>query len=171
MKKTNIPNPLERQDRRRFGRGQWDHILDPYKRVEKLPEPTVCPQCGAVYDKGRWHWAARPAGAHEELCQACHRINDKFPAGVVTLTGSAVLQNRAEIIGLVRNQEQAEKQEHPLNRIISIEEEADGVVVNTTDIHLPMRIGRTIERVFHGELTDHFDEHGYFVRVNWRGEG
>jgi hypothetical protein len=76
MKKRNIPRPVEQSGRRRFGRSQWDHILDPYKRVHKLHEPTVCPQCGAVYHEARWHWAPRPVDAHEELCQACHRIND-----------------------------------------------------------------------------------------------
>ena len=38
-------------------------------------------------------------------------------------------------------QEEAEKQEHPLNRIISIDKDAQGVMINTTDIHLPHRIG------------------------------
>ena len=71
MKKRNMPRPVEQSGRRRFGRSQWDHILDPYKRVHKLHEPTVCPQCGAVYHEARWHWAPRPVDAHEELCQAC----------------------------------------------------------------------------------------------------
>jgi hypothetical protein len=167
MKKGNMPRPVEQSGRRRFGRSQWDHILDPYKRVHKLDEPTVCPQCGAVYHEARWHWAPRPVDAHEELCQACHRINDKYPAGVVTLTGSIVQHQKAEITALVHHQEQAEKKEHPLNRIMSILETADSVVINTTDIHLPMRIGRAIKRAFHGELNHHFDEHGYFLRVNW----
>jgi hypothetical protein len=85
----------------------------------------------------------------------------------VTLTGSIVQHQKAEIIGLVHHQEQAEKKEHPLNRIMSIVETADSVVINTTDIHLPMRIGRAIKRAFHGEFNHHFDEHGYFLRVNW----
>ena len=51
MKKRNIPRPVEQSGRRRFGRSQWDHILDPYKRVHKLHEPTVCPQCGAIFTR------------------------------------------------------------------------------------------------------------------------
>ena len=34
-----------------------------------------------------------------------------------------------------------EKREHPLNRIMAIEREGDALVVKTTDIHLPRRIG------------------------------
>lgn len=172
MKKRSIPSPVALlSGRRRWGRGQWDHILDPYKRVRKLQEPTVCPQCGAVYHNARWQWAARSANAHEELCQACHRINDRYPAGVVTLTGPVVQQHKAEIMALARHQEQAEKEEHPLNRIMSIEEVPDGIVINTTDIHLPRRIGEAMKRAFHGELTMHFDERGYFVRVFWQRQG
>jgi hypothetical protein len=68
------------------------------------------------------------ASTHEVVCQACHRINDRYPAGVVTLSGALTAQQKA-----------AEKAEHPLNRIIDIEEGLDQIVINTTDIHLPRR--------------------------------
>jgi NMD protein affecting ribosome stability and mRNA decay len=168
MKKGHVPSAVQQSGRRRWGRGQWDHILDPYKRVGKLSEPTVCPQCGAVFHAARWQWTSRPPGAREELCQACHRINDQYPAGIVTLTGPVVQQHRAEIMALARHQEQVEKGDHPLNRIMSIEEVPDGIVINTTDIHLPRRIGEAVKRAFHGELSMHFDEQGYFVRVTWQ---
>jgi hypothetical protein len=47
-------------------------------------------------------------------------------------------------------------QERPLNRIIGIEEDAQGIVINTTDIHLPRRIGEAIKRAFRGETEDNF---------------
>jgi hypothetical protein len=74
------------------------------------------------------------------------------------------------MIRLARHQEEAEKQEHPLNRIISIEEDAQGVMINTTDIHLPRRIGEAVRRAFHGEIEENFEEDGYFVRVTWMRE-
>jgi hypothetical protein len=40
-------------------------------------------------------------------------------------------------------------------------------VINTTDIHLPRRIGEAVKCAFHGEIAAHFEEDGYFVRVNW----
>jgi hypothetical protein len=33
---------------------------DAYKSKGKLPEPTVCPDCGAVYHAGHWQWLEKP---------------------------------------------------------------------------------------------------------------
>jgi hypothetical protein len=71
------------------------------------------------------------------------------------------------MIHLARDQEEAEKKEHPLNRIISIEEDAHSVVINTTDIHLPCRLGEPVKRAFRGDIQMHFEEDRYFVRVSW----
>ena len=170
MTKSNTTPATRHRGRRILGHAQEDHILDPYQRQKKLHEPTWCPQCNAVYQQGRWHWAVKPTNAHETLCPACHRINDRLPAGVVTLSGAFALAHKDEIIGLARRQEEAEKQEHPLNRIMSIEERDDGIVIKTTDIHLPRRIGAAQKRAFHGQLDVHFDESGYFARVDWQRE-
>lgn len=82
-----------------------EQVHDAYKSKGKLPEPTVCPQCGAVYHEGRWQWGKAPAGAHQETCPACHRIHDHYPAGFLTLEGPFFLTNRDEIIRLVHNEE------------------------------------------------------------------
>jgi NMD protein affecting ribosome stability and mRNA decay len=169
MKKTQISkNPLTtRRDRRIAGHAQMDHSLDPYQGSKKLNEGTVCPQCGAVYHGARWQWEVRLERAGEELCAACRRINDKLPAGILTLRGTLTSEHKQEILQLARHQEETEKKEHPLNRIMSIEEDPQGVVINTTDIHLPRRIGEAVKRAFHGKLKSHFEGNGYFVRVNW----
>lgn len=60
----------------------------------------------------------------------------------MTLHGDIVRQHKDQVLGLARNEEAAEKGEHPLNRIIGIEETDEGLVISTTDIHLPRRIGK-----------------------------
>lgn len=167
MKQSNLGPQRPRTTRRIAGHAQQDHILDPYQAQQKLHEGTVCPQCGAVYHDGRWQWVPRTEAAHEQLCAACRRINDKFPAGIVTLRGDFAREHKDEMIRVARHQEDAEKKEHPLNRIMSIAEDTQGIVINTTDIHLPRRIGEAVKRAFHGEIDAHFEEDGYFVRVNW----
>lgn len=152
---------------RRWSGAQSGRRSDPYKHPGKLVAPTVCPQCGAVYRSGRWQWGPSPANAREAVCQACHRGNDNHPAGVVMLTGSFVQPNRAEIVRIVDEQGLAEKRERPANRIIGIEQGGDGVVITTTDIQLPHRIGAAMLRTFQGALDHHFDGTDYLIRVNW----
>jgi len=166
---TNMTASPRKANRRRFGRAQADHYIDTYKQVAKLHEPTYCSQCGATYGDGRWRWMPHPENAKPSLCPACHRINDRYPAGIVTLTGVGALKD--EMVRLARNQEEAEKAEHPLNRIMAIDDTIDDrLEISTTDIHLPRRIGDALRRSYHGKVTEDFDEGNYFVRVTWHKE-
>ncbi len=144
---------------------EYEH--DTYKTKGKLPEPTACPQCGAVFHKGRWTWDPKPQGAHETLCPACHRIKDHYPKGLLTLKGAFLAQHYDEIHGLVRNEEAKEKAEHPLSRIMKIEQQDDATVISTTDTHLPRRIGETLHHAYEGEFNFHYDQGEEFIRVFW----
>lgn len=142
---------------------------DPYKLRGKLKEPTVCPQCGASYRNGRWTWDEIPNDeADSQLCQACQRINDRYPAGELAIQGRFVAAHRQEILNLAKNTEEAEQAQHPLNRIMDIEDIDDGLRVTTTDIHLPRRIGEALDSAWKGALDMHYDEEGYFIRLVWR---
>jgi hypothetical protein len=134
-----------------------EEVHDPYKARKKPHAPLLCPKCGAVNVGGRWQWAKeKHEGLEEELCPACHRIHDNFPAGEVILSGSFLAKHAQEIIDLARNTEKAEREDHPLQRIA------------TTDIHLPRRICHAIADAYKGDLDTHYDREGYFVRIKWR---
>lgn len=133
----------------------------------KPVDPSICPQCGAVYVGGRWRWGPPPADAGELLCQACHRINDRYPAGEVHVSGAFRALHKEEIIRLVRNEENLEVAQHPLHRILSIDDREDETIITTTDIHLPRRIGRALRNAYKGALDVHYDEEGYFIRARW----
>ena len=154
---------------RRRDRLIQEHLHDPYKMTRKLPEPNVCPKCGAAFSEGRWQWTdAAPWNATEVSCQACHRTADRYPAGVLTIEGDFAKEHRSEILNLTRHQAALEKHLHPLNRIMAIKENLSAVVVNTTDIHLPRRIGEALRRAYKGELEMRFEKETYFIRVRWR---
>lgn len=140
---------------------------DSYKLPGKLTEPTVCPTCSAVFHKGRWSWSAPPAGAHETVCPACHRVKDKYPKGFLTLKGAFASQQSEQVMGTIKNIETKENKEHPLARIMSIETTPDGLVVSTTDSHLPRQIGEALKHAYHGELEIHYEKDEDFVRVTW----
>ncbi len=160
-----VYDPTSRIPQRHRTIQEYQH--DTYKLKGKLKEPAVCPQCGAVFHKGRWTWGARPVQAHEAVCPACHRINDKYPKGLVTLKGEFFNAHREELLNVVRNAEQKEKAEHPLSRIMSVEDKDEDTVIATTDTHLPRRIGEALSHAHHGDLSFHYDEGEQFIRVNW----
>jgi hypothetical protein len=150
-----------------------ERVHDPYKTRLKLHDPTVCPDCGALYHKGRWSWPAKPppADARHEICQACHRIRDDYPAGWVTLSGAFLATHKDEIVHLVRHVEKRERDEHPLHRIMAIREANGEMVITTTDIHVPRRIGEALQSAYQGTLDYHFEEGEYRLRVLWTRNG
>lgn len=144
---------------------EYEH--DSYKARGKLREPTVCPRCGAVFHKGRWQWLPRPEGAHSEMCPACHRVQDRFPAGYVEIQGDFVSQRREEVVNLVRHVEDKAKSEHPLQRIMDIVEQDRGLMVTTTDIHLAHGIGEALRHAYRGKLQSHYNPEEKLLRVHW----
>jgi NMD protein affecting ribosome stability and mRNA decay len=144
-----------------------EHDHDTYKSKRKLPEPTVCPECKAVFHQGRWTWAPRPPDAHETLCPACHRVHDRYPAGYVTLSGGFLRDHSEELLGLVRHVEAREKAEHPLKRIMDIVEEHGGTVITTTDIHLARSIGDALVHAYEGKLDYRYAEESNILHVTW----
>lgn len=158
------PNPARRD------RLIHERYHDPYSIRHKLPEPTICSECGAIFHEGRWSWQQPESGhahAHKETCPACRRIRDGYPAGTVELKGKFLQAHQTEIENLIRNLEKEENQDHPLNRIMAIEQNPGHLIVKTTDIHLPHRIGHALKDAYGGDLDYRFVEESYIVRVYW----
>jgi hypothetical protein len=144
-----------------------DIIHDPYQPRGKLPEPTVCSDCGALYHNGRWQWGAPPAHAGQARCSACQRIHDAMPAGYISIKGQFALDHHDELLSLIRRVEEHEKSEHPLQRIMSMEQLADDLIVTTTDIHLARDIGEALQQAYKGELGFHYNKGEYLLLVHW----
>lgn len=74
-------------------------------------------------------------------------------------------QHKDKIIALARHAEAAENPEHPMNRIAGIELTDEGLVIATTDIHLPRRIGNAIKNAYGVKLDVQFDAEHYLFRA------
>lgn len=153
-----------REKGRRFIRGD---VVAPDVQRHKPQEPAVCPECGASVHKGRWTWERAPDNATERLCPACLRINNEDPAGIVSLRGAFLEDHHEELMHLIRHLEEKEKAEHPLKRIMSIEREAEGMIVKTTDDHLARTLGEALHQAYEGKLDYHFTESSNLFRVTW----
>jgi len=146
-----------------------EHVQDPYRTRMKWPEPTVCPDCGAVFHKGRWVWGEAPGGAAEHRCPACSRIHDRVPAGILTVGGDFFEAHRDEIMNLVRNQEMQEKNQHPLERIMAIEDRDDGQTeITFTGIHLTRSVGDALHRAYEGAFDLQYTDSDAVMRASWR---
>jgi NMD protein affecting ribosome stability and mRNA decay len=167
MKPARPSTTSAHRHRRRFGHAQTDATFETRDRSGKPHQPMYCRQCGVTYQDGRWQWSPRPEGAVGAQCPACRRIQERTPAGIVTLRGARVPALKDDIVQLARHKERAEKPEHPLNRIMAIRETRDGLAIDTTDIHLPRRIGQAVRRAYRGRLATKFKEDAYFVRIDW----
>jgi NMD protein affecting ribosome stability and mRNA decay len=146
-------------------------VHDTYKERRKLREPTRCPSCAAVYRAGRWTWRKSGGPAHRVLCPACRRLRDRFPAGYVSMTGPFFRKNRAQILALVRHCAQSEGAEHPLERIMEIDDIRGGAMLTTTSIHLARRVAEALRRSYKGELGYRYNRAENLLRANWRREG
>lgn len=146
------------------------HVQDPYQAREKPPEPTACPDCGLVFHHGRWQWGDAPADAHAHRCPACSRIHDRVPAGILTLGGEFFAAHRDEIMHLVRNSEAREKAEHPLERIMGIEdrEVESGVVITYTGIHLTKGTAEALHAAYQGELDYQYTDRDGVLHISWQ---
>ena len=140
---------------------------DAYHSRTKLPDPTVCTECGAVYMKGRWIWTDAPEGADHTTCPACRRIADRFPVGHIEMKGDFFSAHRDEILNLVQHIEQKEKSSHPMERIMAIDDAPNGAIVTTTGIHLARGIGSALSSAYCGSLTVKYLNEDTCVKVNW----
>ncbi|MBV2131376.1 ATPase [Pseudomonas sp. MAP12] len=154
--------------------GHKDTLLQPQhhdrdKEHQHLAGTAHCTGCGAYFHAGRWSWQ-REAGSHPEdiTCPACRRIAENDAAGNVILSGGFVQAHRDDLLHLIRNTEESESKEHPLERLIGISEEDNKVMVATTGTHLANRIGHALEAAYDGEVSYTYTENETHLDVNWQ---
>jgi NMD protein affecting ribosome stability and mRNA decay len=141
---------------------------DPYSEKYKYPENSFCPKCKAIYKEGRWVWEKQLKNkSREVLCPACRRIEENFPSGILHLKGKYLENHWEEILNLIKNQEEIEKSEHPLQRIISLEKEGEKATLSTTYPQLARRIGEAIHRAHKGKLKIKYAKEEELIRVYW----
>ena len=84
------------------------------------------------------------------------------------IKGEFIKQHRDEIIALLRSKEDREKAEHPLQRIMAIEDVRDGLQVTTTDSHLARGIGEALHDAYKGDLKLRYSRDENLLRATWK---
>lgn len=151
-----------RQDRRIEQKSK-----DVYLERSKIQEPSLCPNCHALYLNGRWTWEKPKTTCHESICPACRRIADNYPAGVIELGGPFYREHKDEVINLILNVEAQEKNQHALERIMKTQNRTGVTIITTTGIHLARRIGEALSRSFKGNFRFNYLDADRGIRVTW----
>ena len=59
--------------------------------------------------------------------------------------------------------------EHPLQRLITMEKQEDGTLeITLTDPHLTRGLGEALHKAYAGDLQYHYQEDEYLLRVYWQ---
>lgn len=143
---------------------------DPYRAQKKHPKNTKCPNCGLMFQKGAWRLAkAQPLGAmHWKLCPACLQTRHSFAGGELKLSGSFLAEHHGEILNRIENVARGVVKEHPLERIMKMEERNDEIVIFVTSEHLAARLGKAIHSDFKGELVLKYARDDKYAVAHWR---
>ncbi len=158
---------MEKSQYARMDRLVKEKRHDTYRESGKWKEPTMCTECKALFLNGRWSWKKPPVDSNRVICPACQRIADNYPAGRIEIKGPFFKRHREEILNLIRNEEELEKGEHPMERIMSIIDEEDSVLVTTTGVHIARRIGDALSRAYQGDFEFQYGDAEKSIRVYW----
>jgi NMD protein affecting ribosome stability and mRNA decay len=150
---------------------------DVYLPKQGMKEVAVCTGCNALYWNKRWYLhedestkLSAEMVRNEVICPACQRIQDNYPAGVVTFTGDYLVLHENEILNTIKNVEEKARTKNPLARIMEIKQEGNVLTIRTTSDKLAEKLGRDIYKAHSGDLEYQWSKQENFVRVNWSRE-
>jgi len=144
-------------------------IGGPYQKPGKYRSNTRCPKCDLLFQVGVWK-RATPGNGREiqwKLCPACLQIRDGLIGGVIQFSGAFAGVHRQELLNRIKNVEKQTQEERPLERIIHMKEDKQGIVVSATTEHLVARIGKSIQRDFGGDLDLRYAPDDKFAYAHW----
>lgn len=153
--------------------GRKDRLIkerrhDVYRNRAKWSDGTCCRECGAVFSGGRWCWGKSAAEGKQVICPACRRILENVPAGEVDLAGDFFEMHHDEIMNLVHNVEATEKEHHPMERIMGIDDTHERATVTTTGLHLARGIGAAIAKAYKGDMSLEYLDSEAYIKVLWQ---
>lgn len=147
-----------------------------------------CPECRAMFYRKRWSLpgltstAPRKATASGQkkpakqilvpqsfVCPACRKLQDRYAEGFLTIHWPNWEIHKADVLGLIHNEELQAVRNNPLERIMTIRTRPDGADIETTTEHFAQRLGKHLDRAFKGSIEYRWSHKDKCVRVTWQG--
>lgn len=145
------------------------HLGDSFQNSGKFPLNTRCPKCDLIFHDGVWKRGSMGIEGNGpwKLCPACVQVRDGHVGGLVQFSGSFAEVHRQEILNRIHNVEKRTQEERPLERIMSVKEDKEGIFVFATTEHLAARISKSIQRDFGGSLNLRYAPEDKFAFAHW----
>lgn len=159
---------------------------DPYS-MQLAPKGLLeCPECHAVYIRKRWSFpttsrraSTGTAGASKTsrakviipqsfVCPACRKLRDGYAEGFLSIHWPNWGTHKAEVLGLIHNEEKRASRNNPLERIITIRTRPDGADLETTTEHFAQSLGKHLSRAFKGKTTYQWSHKDKMARIEWQ---
>jgi hypothetical protein len=161
---------------------------DPYSMKAAPKGLLQCPECHAVYYRKRWSLPGSSSSRSSKtavrgpskptrqvtvpqrfVCPACRKLRDGYAEGFLALHWPNWGDHKAEILGLIHNEETRAIRNNPLERVMSIRTRPDGADIETTTEHFAQRLGKHLERAFKGKIAYQWSHKDKQARVEWEG--
>lgn len=142
------------------------------ERERAKKDILVCKKCEAFYWNKSWHHNLEDYPHLDEeknieitICPACKMIEEGKYEGEVIIENVDETK-KEEIINLIKNFGQASFRRDPLDRIISIEEIARGMIrVLATENQMARRLAKKLGHTYKGRLKFIYSKQGKIVRA------
>lgn len=156
-------------------RGTRPEKLHPAEAAtRRLPEPTMCERCGAVFQRRTWRIDRRPSAAalsraRWRVCPGCKQQEAGEWYGRVRLRGAFVAAHEEELRRRIENVAARARSMQPLRRLVSIDRDGDGLEVLATSQKLAHRIVNELRKAFRGRARYTWADDGTLEAV-WERE-
>lgn len=157
-----------------------DHDGGRHRGLRALSEPAICAGCAAVYVNRRWSrslnarvraGSAAKGAIAVRFCPACRRRLSGTPHGFLHVSGEFVHGHREDILRLLHNEVDRASADNPLGQVVEWGDDGTGgPLITTTTEHLAIRLGRALEKAFHGKVLYGFSHENKLAHVWWHRE-
>jgi len=88
--------------------------------------------------------------------------------GKINISGAFLLDHESDILNLVKHEGRLAEEKNPSHKIKSIAKANGGIVVETSEHNLALRIGKQLVHAYKGEHNYKFTKGEKFVEVDWK---
>jgi len=128
---------------------------------------AACSECGILFvAKGGVQNSLQDA-QEGVVCPACTRIANRYPAGYVEAKGAFLKKLLDEVLQLIRETAVQASKKYPMERIMEVVHDDEGIIITTTGIIIARKIGEALSRAYKGNLRMQSADDEEFIRVFW----